>query len=244
MDPEPLDSIVTSDLSRPPGMPNIGSPWQVDFRCWALTGEGVPVRIAVREDTASWREWQRRLAELSPPSTRPAPLPLPPGPLSAWPPIHAPAPVVGPPPRFLDEQRPMRMCKHFVTAGFCRQGDTCAFAHVSPELPPQVGPTQHCAIWRPSATTVHPPSPSEAAVDRAPRAAADRGGPYDTRGITSRCGLERGAPQVGLGGSAPPGGLGGCARCPTMREESVKAAAAMPQWILGLACTGSHSQLL
>lgn len=38
--------------------------------------------------------------------------------------------------RFKDEHRPMRMCKHFATTGFCRQGEGCTFAHLVMELHP------------------------------------------------------------------------------------------------------------
>jgi len=36
--------------------------------------------------------------------------------------------------RFKDSFRPMRMCKHLVAAGFCKQGDQCTFAHTHEEL--------------------------------------------------------------------------------------------------------------
>lgn len=36
--------------------------------------------------------------------------------------------------RFKDNFRPMRFCKHLVTMGFCRQGETCTFAHTFEEL--------------------------------------------------------------------------------------------------------------
>mmetsp|Transcript_72534 Transcript_72534/g.132860 ORF Transcript_72534/g.132860 Transcript_72534/m.132860 type:complete len:414 (-) Transcript_72534:109-1350(-) len=36
--------------------------------------------------------------------------------------------------RFKDSFRPMRICKHLVTLGFCRQGEQCTFAHTFEEL--------------------------------------------------------------------------------------------------------------
>lgn len=36
--------------------------------------------------------------------------------------------------RFKDSFRPMRLCKHLITLGFCRQGEQCTFAHTFEEL--------------------------------------------------------------------------------------------------------------
>merc|ERR1719282_222175 len=38
--------------------------------------------------------------------------------------------------RFKDNFRPMRLCKHLVTLGFCRGGEQCTFAHAYEELHP------------------------------------------------------------------------------------------------------------
>lgn len=40
------------------------------------------------------------------------------------------------PSRFKDNFRPMRLCKHLVTLGLCRQGSDCTFAHSYDELHP------------------------------------------------------------------------------------------------------------
>mmetsp|Transcript_98435 Transcript_98435/g.195213 ORF Transcript_98435/g.195213 Transcript_98435/m.195213 type:complete len:393 (+) Transcript_98435:92-1270(+) len=63
--------------------------------------------------------------------------------------------------RFKDNFRPMRMCKHFAAAGFCKQGDQCTFAHTHEEL-------------HSSSTDVHAGGrdQSAAAVPVAPQAAA------------------------------------------------------------------------
>eukprot|EP00747_Dinoflagellata_sp_TGD_P032170 gnl/TRDRNA2_/TRDRNA2_135795_c0_seq1.p1 gnl/TRDRNA2_/TRDRNA2_135795_c0~~gnl/TRDRNA2_/TRDRNA2_135795_c0_seq1.p1 ORF type:complete len:696 (+),score=159.06 gnl/TRDRNA2_/TRDRNA2_135795_c0_seq1:110-2197(+) len=38
--------------------------------------------------------------------------------------------------RFKDDFRPMRLCKHLVTVGMCRQGQECTYAHIYEELHP------------------------------------------------------------------------------------------------------------
>lgn len=48
-------------------------------------------------------------------------------------PAAAPAPQLAAT-RFKDGFRPMRLCKHLTTMGFCRQGDQCTFAHTYEEL--------------------------------------------------------------------------------------------------------------
>merc|ERR1740121_1207446 len=40
------------------------------------------------------------------------------------------------PSRFKENFRPMRLCKHLLTIGFCRQGHECTFGHVYDELHP------------------------------------------------------------------------------------------------------------
>lgn len=40
------------------------------------------------------------------------------------------------PSRFKENFRPMRICKHLLTIGFCRQGAECTFGHVYEELHP------------------------------------------------------------------------------------------------------------
>merc|ERR1719401_1708769 len=40
------------------------------------------------------------------------------------------------PSRFKENFRPMRLCKHLLTMGFCRQGHECTFGHVYEELHP------------------------------------------------------------------------------------------------------------
>merc|ERR1740129_1900193 len=40
------------------------------------------------------------------------------------------------PSRFKENFRPMRLCKHLLTLGFCRQGHECTFGHVYDELHP------------------------------------------------------------------------------------------------------------
>jgi len=40
------------------------------------------------------------------------------------------------PSRFKENYRPMRLCKHLLTLGFCRQGDDCTFGHSYEELHP------------------------------------------------------------------------------------------------------------
>jgi len=48
--------------------------------------------------------------------------------------LQVPPPLTNDPVRFKDNFRPMRLCKHLVTLGFCRQADQCTFAHSFEEL--------------------------------------------------------------------------------------------------------------